>query len=233
MRFGPLSERLDESGVLIRGLAVSPASPGSQPRRSARLRVIARCVALTLALSLVPPHVARASDNPLAEVARHAHLENLDLVLNGAGLRNFLFFDIYVAALYLPRKLSDPHEVLKSDLPRRLRISLLRDMDTDRDLQRLLDGMEANNSPEELAAIHEQTQHFLELLHAIGHIEKGSVVQLDYLPESGTRVWLNQRLLGSVPGADFNRCVLKIWLGDHPIQRSLKRALLGEARESI
>lgn len=229
MRFRSLPERLVEPGILNRGSAESRATAVSKARRAR----IASFFALALALSSAPSQVAVAGDSPVAGLAPHARLENIDLVLNGAGLRNFLFFDIYVAALYLPRKLSDAHEVLKSDLPRRLRITLLRDMDADRDLQRLLGGMRDNNTPEELAAIHEQVQHFLQLLRAMGTIEKGSVVRLDYLPESGTHVWLNHRLLGTVPGADFNRCVLKIWLGDRPIQESLKKALLGEAREAI
>jgi hypothetical protein len=67
----------------------------------------------------------------------------------------------------------------------------------------------------------------------MGKIAKGGVVQLDYLPDVGTRVWLNQRLLGTVAGEAFNRSVLKIWLGDHPTQADLKKALLGEAQKAI
>ena len=62
----------------------------------------------------------------------------------------------------------------------------------------------------------------------IGAFPKGSVIQLDYLPGTGTQVWLNHRLAGSFAGEVFNRALLKIWLGDHPVQQSLKAALLGE-----
>ncbi len=225
VHLGPLPERLVEPGVLTRFTRLGAA------RRAARFslsRGAAGLLGLWLLLWGGMSHAA--ADELFAGVEPRSRMEGVDLVLNGAGLREILFFDIYVAALYLPHRLSDPNAVLRADLPRRLRINLLRDMDAERDLERLLGGMKDNNSPEELAAIHDQVQYFLRLIRAMGKVEKGSVILLDYLPEAGTRVWFNQHLLGTVPGEAFNRCVLKIWLGERPIQKSLKKALLGEAR---
>lgn len=155
------------------------------------------------------------------------------LVLNGAGVRQMLFMDIYQAALFLPYRLNDPRRVLNDDIPLRLRITLLRDVSTRHDLDALLDGLEDNNSAVEMAAIQPQLEQFLALLRKLGTVSKGSVVELDYQPDVGTRVWLNQRLLGAVPGMPFNRSLLRIWLGEQPIQSSLKRALLGGTREAL
>jgi long-chain acyl-CoA synthetase len=155
------------------------------------------------------------------------------LVLNGSGVRQMLFMDIYQAALYLPYRLNDPRRVLNDDIPLRLRITLLRDVSTLHDLDALLDGLEANNSVVEMAAIQAQLEQFLALLRKLGTVSKGSVVELDYQPDGGTRVWLNRRLLGAVPGMPFNRSLLRIWLGEQPIQSSLKRALLGGTREAL
>lgn len=163
----------------------------------------------------------------------HVRVDGVDLVLNGAGLRNFMFFDVYVMALYLPKRVTDANAVLKQDLPRRLQITFLRDVLTERDVDFLMDGLVENNTQEELAVIQGQLDHFLRIVRAMGKIAKGGVVQLDYLPDVGTRVWLNQRLLGTVAGEAFNRSVLKIWLGDHPTQADLKKALLGEAQKAI
>jgi hypothetical protein len=114
-----------------------------------------------------------------------------------------------------------------------LQITFLRDVLTERDVDFLMDGLVENNTQEELAVIQGQLDHFLRIVRAMGKIAKGGVVQLDYLPDVGTRVWLNQRLLGTVAGEAFNRSVLKIWLGDHPTQADLKKALLGEAQKAI
>jgi hypothetical protein len=180
-----------------------------------------------LALVALPDH-AFAHPGQAVQLNARSRLDNAELVLNGTGIRNFLFLDVYQVALFLPRKLSDPQDVLNNTMPRRIRISLLRDVSAERDVEMLLDGMKANNTAEELAAIQAPLDHFLRLIRSLGTVAKGSVVQLDYLPEVGTRVWLNQQFLGNVPGAAFNRALLKIWLGEQPIQKNLKRALLGE-----
>jgi len=205
------------------------ASDRQTRRHSARFaRVASLCLAMAFASGQ-----ALADQRTVAKLESRASLEGVDLLLNGAGLRNFLFLDVYVMALYLPKRLSDANAVLKQDLPRSVRITLLRDVSAERDVGFLMTGLEANNTPEELAAIQGQLEQFLRMIRAMGTIAKGSVLQLDYLPNVGTRVWLNQRLLDTVPGAAFNRSVLKIWLGDQPTQENLKRALLGEPREAI
>lgn len=153
---------------------------------------------------------------------------DVDLVLNGAGIRNYLFFDIYRVALYLPQRQSDVRQVLHDELPRRVQITLLRDISAERDVDFLMAGLEDNNSAEELAAIQAPVEQFLNIIRRMGKVPKGHVVLLDYQPAVGTRVWLNRRLLGVVPGAAFNRSLLKIWLGENPIAKDLKRALLGE-----
>jgi len=186
-------------------------------------------VGLALVFLLSSPPAADSAPIPDTRV----RLEGIELQLNGAGYRNYLFLDIYQVALYLPRRLEDPRAVLGDDMPRRIRIALLRDISAERDAEFLLGGLEDNNTPAELAAIRPQLDHFLALIRTLGTVPKGSVVLLDYLPRVGTRVWLNQRLLETVPGPAFNRAVLKIWLGEQPIQENLKKALLGREREAI
>jgi hypothetical protein len=54
------------------------------------------------------------------------------------------------------------------------------------------------------------------------------VITLDYIPESGTRVTLNGEPKGeAIAGDDFYRALLRIWLGENPVDSSLKKALLG------
>jgi len=149
-----------------------------------------------------------------------------EFVLNGIGIRNFLFFDFYEVALFLPQKLTQANAVLRPEMPRRVRITLLRDVVAERDIEFLLDGLDDNNTHDELAAIQAPLDEFIAMIRALRTVPKGSVVEMDYLPGKGTEVWLNRRFLGMVPGAAFNRSVLKIWLGERPIQRNLKKALL-------
>ena len=184
------------------------------------------CLSLALAFASVTP--AHALDLAGVRVASRASQGNLSLVLNGAGLRSFLMFDIYVLALYLPEPVHDAHSVLDNDMPRQVRITLLHDVSADHNVELLRRGLDANNSAQTLAAIQGQVEQFLDLIHHMGSFPKGSVIQFDYLPSAGTQVWLNHHLAGSFAGEAFNRAILRIWLGDHPVQPSLKAALLGE-----
>lgn len=189
--------------------------------------------ALLLGLCLAwPPAVAQALDaaSIRARLADQATLAGRTLVLNGAGLRKYLGFQVYVAALYLPRPTRQAPQALRPDTPRRLQLTLLRDTTTEQNLDALKGGLEDNNSAEELAALHEEIEQLLALIRTVREVPEGTRITLDYLPGAGTRLSFDDRLLGTIPGERFNRALMNIWLGDNPIQLSLKKALLGEER---
>jgi long-chain acyl-CoA synthetase len=47
------------------------------------------------------------------------------------------------------------------------------------------------------------------------------------LTSAGTKVSLNDKLLGNIEGGAFNRALLRVWLGNKPVDAPLKKALLG------
>ena len=51
------------------------------------------------------------------------------LQLNGAGVRYKAVFKVYTAGLYLGQKVSSPEEVLAATGPKRVAITMLRDID--------------------------------------------------------------------------------------------------------
>jgi hypothetical protein len=59
-------------------------------------------------------------------------------------------------------------------------------------------------------------------------------VLIDWLPENGTRLTVNGQVKGKdIAGEDFYKALLKIWLGNKPVQDDLKQALLGKAPEAV
>jgi Chalcone isomerase-like len=50
---------------------------------------------------------------------------------------------------------------------------------------------------------------------------------LDYA-NAGTQVNMNGKMLGTVEGGAFNQALLKVWLGEKPVDASLKKAMLGQ-----
>lgn len=183
---------------------------------------------LALCLALAPA-TATPVETIVAGIAVPAasHLAGDNLVLNGAGTRRYFGFKVYVAALYLPAAARDVAEILGRDAKRRLRLTLLRDISAEQHVDALLDGLVANSGAEELAALKIEIAHCRRLLRHTGALPAGTEISLDYLPGAGTRIAVAGREIGLIPGERFNRALLRIWLGDTPIEESLKRALLG------
>ena len=59
-------------------------------------------------------------------------------------------------------------------------------------------------------------------------IESGDRYSLTYLPERGTELALNGEPLGTMPGDEFASALFGIWLGEKPLDETLKKKLLGE-----
>jgi len=153
-----------------------------------------------------------------------------ELVLNGAGIRTRVFFKVYVGALYLPEKKAAANDVLALAGPKRVAMNMLRDLTAQQLSEALADGIRSNSTAAEQEAVKARTDELLAIMNALGEAKKGDAITLDFLPESGTRVVVNGQPRGkSIAGEDFYRALLKIWLGDKPVDDDLKRGLLGQA----
>jgi hypothetical protein len=148
-----------------------------------------------------------------------------ELVLNGAGIRTKAIFKVYVGSLYVPAKATDLPGVLAKG-PRRVQMNLLRNLSGDQLVDALVDGLKDNNSPQDLAAVKAQTDEMVGIMKAFGEAKEGNVVTLDFV-DGATKIGFNGAAKGSIAGEPFNRALMKIWLGDKPIQADLKKAMLG------
>jgi len=149
-----------------------------------------------------------------------------DLVLNGTGLRSKLFIKVYIGALYVSEKSASPVALLDATTPRRMTMRMLRDIDSDTLYGALWDGLKDNNSEAELAALKVPIEQFAEIMKKIGTAKNGDTVTLDFAGD-GVAVGFNGTARGKVASGAFARSLLKVWLGDNPVDSSLKKALLG------
>lgn len=155
---------------------------------------------------------------------------NGELLVNGAGLRKKVFFQVYAMALYLPQKNSDAEAVLAASGGKRIAITLLRDLTAQQFVEALQEGMTNNHSEAEMAGLRDRLKQLSDVMLAIGEAKTGTSIVIDWLPDSGTRLTVNGQAKGKeIPGEDFYRALLTIWLGKHPVQDDLKQALLGKA----
>ncbi len=155
---------------------------------------------------------------------------NREIVANGAGLRKKIFFKVYAMVLYLPEKQREAAGALNVKGPKRIGISLLRDLTAQQFIEAMQEGLAENHSAAEMAAIKDRLKQFSDVMLTIGEAKSGTLIEIDWLPEAGTRLTVSGQVKGTdIAGEDFYRALLRIWLGDKPVQDDLKQALLGKA----
>ncbi len=192
--------------------------------------MITRTLGLFLAL-LVTSGVGHAAEVEGVKLEERLYIAQglPELHLNGAGVRRkLLVAKVYVIGLYLSQKKTASDAVLADPGPKRLAMHILqKEVTADQLIASLNDGLAANNQPPELAPLEQRIRDLAAMMREVGRITEGGVVLLDYLPGIGTRVTINGVVRRTIPGEDFHRALMRIWLGDRPVDGRLKRTLLG------
>ncbi len=151
------------------------------------------------------------------------------LVLNGAGLRKRAFFQVYAIGLYLPEKKTAALDAIGAAGSKRIVIQMLRDVSADQFSDALMEGMKDNHSEADMKALEARARQLAAIMVEMKEAKKGMRITLDWLSAAGTTVTVDGKSTGlPILGEDFYRALLRIWLGEKPVQPDLKNALLGE-----
>lgn len=172
--------------------------------------------------------VLAATPAPAAELAGVSMAEEVEvddrtLVLNGMGLRERFFVDVYVAGLYLPSPESSGEAVLADDAPRRLEMAFVRDVTRQQICDAWTGSLEANrpDAPAELEASFETLCSWME------DVSDGDRMVFTYVPGEGTTIEVTGEGKGTVAGKEFADALFASFVGEHPATGKLKRGLLG------
>ncbi|MDC8785287.1 chalcone isomerase family protein [Roseateles koreensis] len=162
-----------------------------------------------------------------------------ELVLNGVGKRAGKVFRAYAAGLYLSGKSNTLAGVMAMPGPKRLQMRMTLDISVSVPLglnsipaeefvKAVKVGVERNSSEAERHALADRVATFNEALQAVGKVRKKDIVNVDYLPDQGTLLFVNGKQWGpSIPGVDFYNAFLRCFIGDLPVDDDLKAGLLG------
>lgn len=183
-------------------------------------------LALACALAGAPLHAATLEGQRFDDTAR---LGSRELQLNGLGVRGIFIFKAFVAALYLQEKAAAGPDVLRQTGPKRLQMRMLMEIGAEDIKKALVDGMRKNVTDEQWAAMQERVQRFARTIDAIGVARVGDTITLDYLPEQGLSLAVNDTPRGpAIAGADFYHALLEIFVGNDPVDTRLRNGLLGQ-----
>jgi len=148
------------------------------------------------------------------------------LVLNGMGLREKFWVDVYVGSLYLTEKSADVARILSTPGPWRVQLDFVyKEVSRDKLLDAWREGFEGNQSAETLAALKDRIERFYGFFDTSA--VAGDEYAFDYAPAAGVSVIRNGKTLGIIEGEDFETALLEIWLGNKPADKQLKKGMLG------
>jgi Chalcone isomerase-like len=186
------------------------------------------CAALMVSALCVGGAMAQAVEREGVKFEPTAQVGGAALQLNGTGVRTRAIFKVYAAGLYVPQKANTAAALLAQKGPRRLSLTMLRNVDAESFAGPLNEGLRNNHSEAQVAGWKAQIETLNAALKAIDEAKKGDVLHFEYLPDSGTRITVNGQQKGAnIGGEEFFTAMLRIWLGDKPADGDLKKGLLG------
>jgi hypothetical protein len=180
-----------------------------------------------LAFLLLLPVVAIAAEVAGVKIDDKTRIGATDVTLNGAGLRKRAFFQVYAIGLYVQQKSANAATVIEQPGPKRVAIHMLRDVGADAFNEALADGIRANHAEADAKALEPRLKELGAIIGGVGEAKKGMAIHLDWTG-SETQVAIQGKPVGKpIAGEDFYRALLRVWLGDKPVQDDLKKSLLG------
>lgn len=200
-------------------------------RSAHRLGAVVLSLGLAAGLGLPLPACASGEVRmPSLEGQRFDSTMNLadrNLRLNGLGLRGVAWIKAFVAGLYLSAPSKDAAQVLAMPGPKRIRLKIMLQAPSHELTRSLVGRIEDHESETVRARLGERLSTLAALIDSVGDLQAGDTLDLDFIPDRGVSLRHNDKVVGQpVSGDDLYRCVLKIFVGDHPVDRRMKEGLL-------
>lgn len=183
---------------------------------------------LLIAVLLAAGVAARAASVAGVTFDAQARVAETDLLLNGVGVRQVAWLKGYAAALYMTQKAGTAAAAIAAAGPKRIRLHLLVEVEAKEFAKAVDKGMRRNHTPAELAALKPRIAQFDAQILALKLLRKNEVVDLDFVPGTGLVLSRNGKPQGTpLPGDDLYAGLMKIFIGDVPVDSALKAGLLG------
>lgn len=163
------------------------------------------------------------------------HVAKLDdgkeLVLNGVGEARELTGTLYLGALYLEHRSSNPDVVATSVWSKRISMRISADKLYGRRLGQLWRERIAINSDRKLVT--ELGKDIMQFVEAFKEtFVKGDEITVDFLPEKGTVVSVNGTEIARVKKLELYELIVRAWVGEKPPTAQFKVGVLGTADDA-
>ena len=216
----------------------------TRPGRAGRVTALAASsvlILLTAAACATPSPRAESHRAPAAAGAPSAPAQSSDplpdtltvagtsLTLNGSGVCKWGIFTLYRGALYVERPARDARTLIDERQITSVRLLFTRGLSQSQ-LERAWEGaFTANFSGEALAALRSRID---QLKDAMTSVERDDLMSFDLIPGEGTHLTIAGTQVLTIDGDDFQKAFITLYLGDHPPDRRLRRAMLAGGQSS-
>jgi len=145
------------------------------------------------------------------------------VVLNGQGLREKFFFDIYVGGMYVTTKTHDASTIINDDKPKKMLMHFVySEVTKDQMIEAFDEGFGAQPGVAAQGDAIAKVKGWLP-----PSLKAGDELAFEYAPGVGTTMYVNSKAMGTIPGAEFGKVVFGIYVGTKPPTEDLKKGLLG------
>ncbi|MBQ0733019.1 chalcone isomerase family protein [Aquimarina celericrescens] len=147
------------------------------------------------------------------------------LTINGYGLREKIFIDIYAGGLYLKQKSNNASAISKADETMAIKLHIVSGlMSRSKMAGALRTGFEKSTNGN-LQPYKERIEKFISFIK--DEIEVDQVYDIVYEKGKGSVIYKDGKEKGYITGLDFKEALFGIWLGDKPADKGLKKEMLG------
>ena len=148
------------------------------------------------------------------------------LVLNGAGIREKYWMNMYVGGLYLPKKTNDAKAIINKDETMMIQLQIVSGLISSKKMNTAVDEGFDKSTNGNTSKLDTRIQQFKNVFKE--EIKKGDTYNIIYIPRKGTVVYKNGKMSSTIKGLDFKKALFGIWFGDQPADANLKKAMLGK-----
>lgn len=190
---------------------------------------IKHCAAGLAALVLSAGLLAAPVDVGGIKIEDVQDVQGSKLSLNGAGVRYKAVFKVYAAGLYTGKKVATPEELIAAPGPKRMSITLLRDIDSNELGKAFTKGFEENSPKSEMSKLIPGLIKMGQIFSDQKKMLTGENFTIDWVPGTGTVITVKGKQQGEpFKEPEFYAALMRIWLGPNPADYRLKDALLGK-----
>lgn len=148
------------------------------------------------------------------------------LVINGAGVREKYFMDMYVGTLYLKAKSNEASKIMNADEAMAIKLNIVSGLITSEKMTEAVDEGFKKSTNGNTAPYAAKISQFKNVFKE--KINKGDIYDIVYETAKGTVIYKNGKQASVIPGLDFKKVLFGIWLCDQPADADLKKKMLGK-----